>query len=89
MKMNKIRFLLGRYASVYTDYSACMYWGVDEDARIARRNYWLKRLARKGVNAESLKELELMCDYEPGNMGDSSEEEICEACDKVADMVAA
>lgn len=88
--MSKIRFLLGRYASVYTDYSACMCWGVDEDARIAQRDYWLKRLARKGIGAESLKYIELLCDYDPSNMSDVSEEIICEACDKVAaDMAAA
>jgi len=88
--MNKIRFLLGRYASVYTDYNACVYWGVIEDVQIARRDYWLKRLARKGVDAESLKSIELVCDYDPGNMSDASEEEICEVCDKIAaDIVTA
>jgi|GEM_PF-6953369 len=88
--MNKIRFLLGRYASVYTDYSACMYWGIDKDARITQRDYWLKRLARKGVDGAALKYIELLCDYDPGNMSDVSEEIICEACDKVAaDIVAA
>lgn len=87
--MNKIRFLLGRYASIYTDYSACMYWGADEDTRTSQREYWLKRLARKGVDASLLKDLELMCDYDPGDMVGASEEEICAECDKVADMIAA
>ena len=87
--MSKIRFLLGRYASVYTDYGACMYWGVDEEAHIPRLNYWRKRLARKGVDASLLKDLEMMCDYDPGDMGDVTLEEICAECDKVADMIAA
>ena len=85
--MNKVRYLLGRYAGAYTDFSAYSYWGAEEIPK-GRTAYLLKRLLRKGIAPEFLAELNALCDYEPETAGSVTEEDICVECDKIMEALA-
>lgn len=56
--MNKLVFLLNSYSNACRRVNAAFYWGISEEGRTGKRDWFRRRLLRKGVTKDDLSRLD-------------------------------